>query len=112
MSRTQSMATLFAVTATLVLSLLAVSPALAAETSLFNLRVGPGVTATATTDTMRLSCSDDARCQFDLPANSSFDVIAHASRGPALHWTGCAALVEANRCHVEVGSNPVLITVR
>ena len=112
MSRTQSMATLFAVTATLVLSLLAVSPALAATNSLFHLRVGPGVTATATTGTMRASCGDDARCQFDVPAHSSFEVVAQASRGAPLRWTGCAAVLEANRCRVEVGSEPVLITVR
>ena len=68
--------------------------------------------ATASIGTMRASCGDDAKCQFDVPANSSFDVVANGSQGEPLHWGGCASLRSGDRCHVEVGTVPVLVTVR
>jgi hypothetical protein len=113
MSRTQSMATLFAVTATLVLSLLAVSPAIAGtHDSSLRLRVGAGVIATVKTDSMNISCGDDAKCVFDVPVNSTFDVVARAPRGGSLQWTGCSSQPDANRCRVVMRSEAVLVTVR
>ena len=113
MSHTRSIAALLAIGATLALSLLAVSPAIAASrASALHLRVGPGVTATVSTASMHISCGDDADCVFDVPANSTFDVLARGPRGDALRWSGCSSQPESNRCRVEMRSAPVLITVR
>jgi len=113
MSRTRSIATIFAVAATLMLSLLAVSPALAApRQGALYLRVGPGVVATVKTSSMNISCGDDAKCVFDVPANSTFDVFASGPRGDSLRWTGCSSQPEADRCRVVMRSEPVRITVR
>ena len=113
MSRTRSIAALLAVTATLALSLLAVSPAIAGTSdSSLRLRVGAGVVATVKTSAMNISCGDDAKCVFDVPANSTFDVVARGPRGDALRWTGCSSQPEDNRCRVVMRSEPVLITVR
>jgi hypothetical protein len=111
MSRT--IAALLALTATLALSLLAVSPAIAGNRdSALRLHVGAGITATIATASMHFSCSDDADCKFDIPANSTLDVVARGPRGDALRWTGCSSQPEAGRCRVEIQGQPVLVTVR
>ena len=113
MSGTRSIAALLALTATLALSLLAVSPALAGtREGAFHLRVGPGVTASITTSSMHISCGDDANCVFDVPRNATFDVVASGTRGDALRWTGCSSQPDANRCRVVMHSEPVMVTVR
>jgi len=78
----------------------------------FYLRVGPGINASVRTASMHLSCSDDANCRFEVPANSAFDIIASGRAGHPLRWTGCNSQLEANRCRVEIRSDPVSITVR
>ncbi|HET9812935.1 MAG TPA: hypothetical protein VFP57_04665 [Sphingomicrobium sp.] len=76
------------------------------------LRVGPRINATIRTAEVHLSCSDDADCRFDVPANSGFDIVARGAPGQAFHWSGCSAQPAANRCRVEMRGEPVLITVR
>ena len=113
MSGSRSVAALLALTATLVLSLLAVSPALAGtREGAFHLRVGPGVTASITTSAMHISCGVDANCVFDVPTNATFDVVASAPRREALRWTGCSSQPDTNRCRVVMRNEPVLVTVR
>ena len=77
-----------------------------------HLRVGPEINATITTATMHLSCSDNADCRFDVPSNSTFDVVAQSLRGRKFRWTGCSLLPEPNRCRVQVREETVLVTVR
>jgi len=84
----------------------------APASSNFFLRVGPGVNATVRTASMHLSCSDDARCRFEVPRNSTFELVATAGAGHQFRWTGCNAQLEANRCRVEVRGGTVSITVR
>ena len=84
----------------------------ASTPSNFFLRVGPGINASVRTASMHLSCSDDAKCRFEVPANSTFDVVASGGAGHPFRWTGCNAQLEANRCRVEVRGNAVSITVR
>jgi len=76
------------------------------------LRVGPGIDASIATATMHFSCSDDADCRFDVPRDSTFDVVARSNRARELRWTGCKSLPGANRCRVEVRDAVVLVTVR
>jgi len=77
-----------------------------------HLRVGPGVTATIATPTMRASCGDDAVCQFDVPANATFDIVASGRSASDLRWTGCDAQPQPGRCRVEMRGRSVLVTVR
>jgi uncharacterized protein YraI len=79
---------------------------------LLHLRVGPGVSASFTTATMRVSCGDNADCVFSVAPNSTFDVIARAPRGHNLQWAGCTPLPEANTCRVEIHDEPALVSVR
>ena len=92
---------------------LAVAPANAsAGSESLHLRVGPGVTATITTGTMRASCGDDADCKFDVPANASFDIVAIGRAASELRWTGCSAQPQPDRCRIEMRGQAVLVTVR
>jgi hypothetical protein len=77
-----------------------------------HLRVGPGINATINTPSMRFSCGDDADCKFDVPSNSTFDVVAQSARGREFHWTGCSSLPEQNRCRVQLRDQAALVTVR
>jgi hypothetical protein len=91
----------------------AATPVSAKSTGGFlHLRVGPGVSASLTTATMRVSCGDNADCVFSVAPNSTFDVIARAPRGHNLQWAGCTPLPEANTCRVEIHDEPVLVSVR
>ena len=92
---------------------LVVAPAQAnVRSESLHLRVGPGVTATITTATMRASCGDDADCRFDVPANASFDIVATGRAATDLRWTGCNAQPQPGRCRVEMRGQAVLVTVR
>ncbi len=74
------------------------------------LRVGPGVAAASGTEGMRYMCGD-GNCQFAMPRNSTFDIIAEAGTTHQVQWNGCASQSE-RRCHVEIRDNPVSISVR
>ena len=74
--------------------------------------VGPGVNATIDTAGIFLSCSDDARCRFEVPPNATYELIGRGPRGHALRWAGCTAQPAPERCRVQVGARPVSITVR
>lgn len=78
----------------------------------FFLRVGPGVNATVLTPSMHLSCSDDANCKFEVPPNSTFDIVASAGGGHQFQWAGCTVQPDGDRCRVHVREDAVRITVR
>jgi hypothetical protein len=88
------------------------APFFADARSNFYLHVGPGINATVTTADMHMSCSDDADCRFQVPANATYDVVAKGAAGHRFQWTGCSAQAQANRCRVIVRDDSVLITVR
>ena len=82
-----------------------------ARSNLF-VRVGPGVNAMVKTSSMHLSCSDDASCMFEVPPNSTLDVVASAGAGHRFQWTGCTEQLDGDRCRVQVRRDAVHITVR
>ena len=97
----------------LIAAALAVAPAQASTRSeTLRLRVGPGVTATIATGTLRASCGDDANCHFDVPANATFDIVAEGRAARDLHWSGCSAQPQPDRCRVQMRGETVLVTVR
>jgi hypothetical protein len=79
---------------------------------LLHLRVGPGVNATFSLEKMRAACGDNAVCQFDVPSNAAFDIVANGRPSRDYRWTGCTAQPEPDRCRVEIRSRAVLVTVR
>jgi hypothetical protein len=95
-----------------VLLVAAAAPAWAAAESNLYLRVGPGIHASITTAEIQLSCSGDASCRFDVPPDSTFEIVASGAAGHPLRWTGCSAQSDANRCRVDIEDDAVLVTVR
>jgi hypothetical protein len=95
-----------------VLWVAAAAPAWAAAESNLYLRVGPGIHASITTAEIHLSCSGDASCRFDVPPDSTFEIVASGAAGHPLRWTGCSAQSDANRCRVDMRGDEVLITVQ
>ncbi|HEY7005120.1 MAG TPA: hypothetical protein VH392_01415 [Sphingomicrobium sp.] len=92
---------------------LAVATAANARTSGdLHLRVGPGVNATFTSRGLSGACGDDAVCQFDVPADAVFEIVAEGRAKRDYRWTGCTSQPQPDRCRVEVRGQTVLVTVR
>jgi hypothetical protein len=85
-------------------------PAQAAGSNLF-LRVGAGINAAIHTSKMHLWCGDDASCRFEVPANSTFYVVATGARRPS-RWSGCVVQSDPNICRVDVQGDAAFVTVR
>ena len=87
-----------------------------ANSRVLDLHVGSGIHAaiamSTKTTTMRVSCSDDANCRFELPPNVAFDIVASGGSGHRFQWTGCNPLPEADRCRVQARADAAQVTVR
>jgi hypothetical protein len=74
--------------------------------------VGPGINAGVRTDDVQLSCSDDAKCVFEVPVGRTFDIVASGPLNHRFEWRGCTAQPATNICRVATGRHAVTITVR
>jgi len=94
------------------LSVVAAAPAYAGAGGDLHLRVGPGVNASFTSQSIRGACGDNAVCQFDVPSNAVFEIVAEGRSDRNYRWTGCTSQPEPNRCRVEIRGRAALVTVR
>jgi hypothetical protein len=90
----------------------AASPADARAAGDLHLRVGPGINAAFTSRTVSGACGDNAVCQFDVPADAVFEILAEGRSDRNYRWTGCTSQPSPDRCRVEVRGQTVLVTVR
>ena len=94
------------------LSGIAAAPvARASDLAELRLTVGPRLTAAVRTADMHLSCSDDARCRFEVPSGSALEIVASGPTGHRFQWTGCKSQSQADRCLVDM-RHSTTITVR
>jgi hypothetical protein len=81
------------------------------EWTTLRLYVGPGISARAQLGKNAIECTDSTRCSLDVPIGSTIEVVARG-RSQQLRWEGCKRLSASNRCVVDIGREPLLVTVR
>jgi hypothetical protein len=79
------------------------------ESNLY-VHVRPGIRATIATSGMHFMCSG-GDCEFLVPPNSTFEIVAEAVSGNEVRWGGCKSEADSRRCLVSMRGDPVTVNV-